>query len=530
MNNKVISDFQKMLDVNIPIIYIHNHDFVRVDEMITGAVDKNVRIEEWNSAVATVNFKNKEPIMRQSLEDFLRSTYVPEGSYTKERIVVLKEIQDLIDQPSVKTLLLMIAQRRLYDNGFETKDGIVYGPYSTTLVIVSSVDHVPEELIPYVSYLEPYYPDDNEINQLINAHRDVNNDEGFEERDRKALLQSLKGLTAFEIDRTLDMAMSENGNLRASDTKMILQQKKQMVKKSGLLEFIESTEKIEDIGGLDHLKKYLKAKSKVMKEIVKAQDFAVRVPKGIFIVGMPGCGKSLCAKATAALFNAPLLKMDMGSMMGKYVGESEGRLRNAIKLAEAAAPCILWIDEIEKAFNGVGSESSEVITRMFGYFLSWLQEKTSNVYVVATANNAENLPPELKRKGRFDEIFCVNLPTDDERKAIFEVHLNKKKYKAKSDIIIPDKEELSELNSCTEGFNGADIESVVDETLENLFIEFLDNNSDSIKITIDKLKKQAEKTISISASCQKQIKKMKDIFDESSFIDAQSGKQTLKKK
>ena len=530
MNDKVISDFQKMLDVNIPIIYIHNHDFVRVDEMIADAVGKNVRIEEWNSAVATVNFKNKEPIMRQSLEDFLRSTYVPDGSYTKERIVVLKEIQDLIDQPTVKTLLMMIAQRRLYDHGFETKDGIVYGPYSTTLVIVSSVDHVPEELIPYISYLEPYYPDDNEINQLINAHRDVNHDEGFKEQDRKELLQSLKGLTAFEIDRTLDMAMSENGNLRASDTKMILAQKKQMVKKSGLLEFVETPETIESIGGLDYLKDYLKGKSQVMKEMIRAKEYAVRVPKGIFIVGMPGCGKSLCAKATAGLFNAPLLKMDMGSMMGKYVGESEGRLRNAIKLAEAAAPCILWIDEIEKAFTGVGSESSEVITRMFGYFLSWLQEKTSNVYVVATANNAENLPPELKRKGRFDEIFCVNLPEDEEREAIFKVHLEKKQRNAESKVIIPKKEELYKLNSCTKGFNGADIESVVDETLESLFIELLEGKGDAINITIEDLKKQAEKTISISASCQKQIKKMKEVFDESSFIDAQTGKQTLKKK
>lgn len=327
------------------------------------------------------------------------------------------------------------------------------------------------------------------------------------------------------------MAMSRNGNLRASDTEMILKQKKQMVKKSGLLEFIEAKEKIEDIGGLDYLKKYLNAKSQVMKEVVKAQDYAVRVPKGIFIVGMPGCGKSLCAKATAALFNAPLLKMDMGSMMGKYVGESEGRLRSAIKLAEATAPCILWIDEIEKAFTGVGSESSEVITRMFGYFLSWLQEKTSNVYVVATANNAENLPPELKRKGRFDEIFCVNLPTETERKAIFKVHLNKKKNKAKDNkVIIPNEKELSKLNNSTKGFNGADIESVVDETLESLFIDLLKKNSDSITITIDQLKKQAEKTISISASCKKQIEKMEKIFGEASFIDATTGKQTLKKK
>ena len=528
--SKEIQNFRNLLDVNIPIIFIHNHDFVRVDEMITDAVDKTVTIREWNSAVGTVDFYTKNTIMRQSLEAFLEEMYAPDTFYYKSRIVILKEIQDLIDQQQIKTLLMMIAQRRLYDHDVVVVGDKEIPAYSTTVVIVSSVDHIPEELIPYVSYLEQTYPNESEINQLITEHINVNEDKGFKEKDRKTLLQSLKGLTSFEIDRTLDMAMSENGTLRAEDTKMILSQKKQMVKKSGLLEFIEAPDTIDSIGGLDHLKKYLKQKAKVMKEVVRAQEYALRVPKGIFIVGMPGCGKSLCAKATASLFNAPLLKMDMGSMMGKYVGESEGRLRNAIKLAEAAAPCILWIDEIEKAFTGVGSESSEVITRMFGYFLSWLQEKTSNVYVVATANNAENLPPELKRKGRFDEIFCVNLPTDDERKAIFKVHLEKKKNKAKSEIIIPNENNLSELNSCTKGFNGADIESVVDETLESMFIKLLDGKGDAINITIEDLKKQAEKTISISASCQKQIKKMKDVFDESSFIDAQTGKQTLKKK
>ena len=532
--SKDISDFQKMLDVNIPSIFIHNHDFVRVDEMISNALGKNVAIQEWNPAVGTVNFKSKEPIIRQSLDDFLREMYAPDSTYAKDRIVVLKEIQDLIDEPQVKSLLMMIAQRRLYDHGYQNEDETV-PPYSTTVVIVSSVDHIPEELIPYVSYLEQTYPDETEINQLIDAHIKVNKYQGFDEKYRKPLLQSLKGLTSFEIDRTLDMAMSENGNLTAEDTKMILAQKKQMVKKSGLLEFIETPETKDSIGGLGYLKSYLEGKSQVMKEMMRAKEYAVRVPKGIFIVGMPGCGKSLCAKATAALFNAPLLKMDMGSMMGKYVGESEGRLRSAIKLAEAAAPCILWIDEIEKAFNGVGSDSSEVITRMFGYFLSWLQEKTSNVYVVATANNAENLPPELKRKGRFDEIFCVNLPNEEERKAIFKVHLNKKQKKANSKVEIPDendfKKDFNKLNKCTEGFNGADIESVVDETLETLFVKHLnDKKKDAIiKITIEDLRKQAEKTISISASCQSQIDKMRDVFEHSSFIDATTGEQTLKK-
>jgi SpoVK/Ycf46/Vps4 family AAA+-type ATPase len=193
----------------------------------------------------------------------------------------------------------------------------------------------------------------------------------------------------------------------------------------------------------------------------------------------------------------------MGSLMGKYQGESEKNLRQAIKIAEAAAPCILWIDEIEKAFTGVGG--SEVLTRMFGYFLSWLQEKTSSVYVIATANNAANLPPELKRKGRFDEIFCVKLPNEEERKQIFEVHLRKRE---KQGINISDA-----LVKATDGFNGADIESVVNEAVEDCFV----NN---MTLTDSVLLDFAKKTVSISKSCKTQIEEMDKIFKESNFKTA----------
>ena len=193
----------------------------------------------------------------------------------------------------------------------------------------------------------------------------------------------------------------------------------------------------------------------------------------------------------------------MGSLMGKYQGESEKNLRQAIKIAEAAAPCILWIDEIEKAFTGVGG--SEVLTRMFGYFLSWLQEKKSSVYVIATANNAANLPPELKRKGRFDEIFCVKLPNDAERKDIFKVHLRKRK---KDGINISDA-----LVKATAGFNGADIESVINEAVEECFVK-------KTSLTDDVLLKFAKETVSISKSCKKQIEEMEKIFTESNFKSA----------
>ena len=266
------------------------------------------------------------------------------------------------------------------------------------------------------------------------------------------------------------------------------------------------------------LKEYLKAKAKVMKRVSDVRRYGVQIPKGVFIVGMPGCGKSLCAKASAAAFNAPLLKLDMGSMMGKYVGESEGNLRRAIKIAEAAAPCILWIEEIEKAFSGVGGQSNDIVTRMFGYLLGWLQDKTSSVYVIATANNADNLPPELKRKGRFDEIFCVNLPTKEEREAIFKVHLGKKEKAEKVTV----KVDYPQLANATDGFNGADIEAVVNETAERCFLDVIDNEKlgENVTINTSMLVEEAKKTVSISKSCKEQIEQMKKVFSSSNFKDA----------
>lgn len=463
----------------------------------------NSKVFEWNPATGTTNFKTKESQglgENDTLEQFLRDKYTVDVNL-KEKFLVLKDIQDFIEEPAIKTLLQLIAQRKLYDRD-----------YNTTVIIVSSVLKVPQELEKYVSYLEIPFPEDDEINQLIDEHVEVNCYDNFKDEDRKKLMPSLKGMTSFEIDRMLDMAMSSNGSLSAEDTEMILQQKKAMVKKSGLLELIDTPEKMDGIGGMKALKEYLKNKSKVISDLPKAMEFGVSIPKGVFIVGMPGCGKSLCAKASAALFNSPLLKLDMGSMMGKYVGESESNLRKAIKIAEAAAPCVLWIDEIEKAFSGVGG-NNDIMTRMFGYFLSWMQEKQTSVYVIATANNADNLPPELKRKGRFDEIFCVNLPDKEERKDIFKIHLEKKKKSL-------DDASLNSICQITDGFNGADIESVVNEAVEECFLSGVRELSKNV------LEDIARQTISISKSCKKQIDNMKKAFQENNFKDATTGKIT----
>lgn len=509
INNKIVADFQKMVDVNRPIIYIHNFDFARVDEIVRKAIGKETVIE-WNPATGTTNFDTR--IERgsgkdQPLVDFLRNEYTQEiedGKPVNQKFIVLREIQDLIDDPAVKSLLAFMSQRKLYDKKYEK-----------TVVIISSINKVPEELKQYISYLDIPLPNNTEINDLIDNHVILNEFDQFKEEDRIKLMPSLSGMSAYEIDRMLDMAMSSNGTLSAEDKEMILRQKKQMVRQSGVLELVDTPTNIDEVGGLDALKDYITRKSKVFANLGDAKANGVSVPKGVFLVGMPGSGKSLCAKACAALFEAPLLKMDMGSMMGKYVGESESRLRNAIRIAEASAPCVLWIDEIEKAFSGVGG-NNDILTRMFGYFLTWMQDKESAVYVIATANNAESLPPELKRKGRFDEIFCVNLPDEKERAKIFEVHL-RKKMKIVKNLRFSDNDYF-QLAKVSNGFNGADIESVVNDTFEVCYL----NGKKSV--TIAELKEVAKETVSISKSCKQQIESMRKVFRESSFKDATTGK------
>ena len=324
------------------------------------------------------------------------------------------------------------------------------------------------------------------------------------------LSMTFKGLSEFEIRNILGLALSDEGTITRSDLNLIFEQKQQVIQKSGILEMIPLKESLEDIGGLESLKNWLKRKEKIFKNIDKAEKYGVDVPKGVLVAGMPGCGKSLNAKAAAKLFNVPLLRLDMGRLMGKYVGESEANMRKAIALAEAISPCVLWIDEMEKAFAGIGGEGggADVATRLFGTFLTWLQEKNSLAFVVATANDIAKMPPELMRKGRFDEIFYVGLPNEKERRKIFEIHIGKRR---KNDLANID---ISKLIKPTEGYSGADIEGVVRDSVEEAFAK------DKESVTTDDIMQAIKNTHSLSEIMKDSLEKMDKLYQERKFKNA----------
>jgi SpoVK/Ycf46/Vps4 family AAA+-type ATPase len=261
------------------------------------------------------------------------------------------------------------------------------------------------------------------------------------------------GMTLSEAERALWVAALEAGGLHAGCERLVAEQKRQVIRKSGILEYYHRSESFADVGGLRNLLAWFGSRQPVFANT--ARYAGLPVPKGVLLVGVPGCGKSLSARALAGVWGVPLVRLDVGRVFGSVVGESEANLRRAIRTAEAVSPCILWIDEVEKGFSGVRGEGGGGVTaRVFGSFLNWLQEKRSPVFVIATANDLSGLPPELLRQGRFDDIFFVGLPTAAEREVIWRIHFGKRKRD-------PAAFDLNALAAVTEGFSGAEIEQAL---------------------------------------------------------------------
>ena len=381
------------------------------------------------------------------------------------------------------------------------------GDTVSTLIIVSPTITLPPDLEKTVTVLDFPLPDEKQLHEVLSAIIDANSGSeriviNLDESGREQLVKASLGLTRNEAENAFARAIVRDGILDASDVSVILEEKSQIVRKSGILEFIHNSGSIEDIGGLENLKKWLTKRNDSWLDV--ASDWGLPFPKGVLITGVPGCGKSLTAKCSASLWGLPLLRLDVGRVFAGLVGSSEANMRQALKMAEAVAPSILWMDEIEKGFGDSGSSGdSGTSSRVFGSFLTWMQEKEKPVFVIATANNIDKLPPEFLRKGRFDEIFFVDLPTDSERQIIWALHLKKRLNKeniAGSEIAV-DEKLISDLSAMSEGFSGAEIEQAVIASLFDTFSERRpvkrEDIEKSIRNTVPLSITQAEKIRSI---------------------------------
>jgi AAA+ superfamily predicted ATPase len=346
-------------------------------------------------------------------------------------------------------------------------------PVPVTVVLLSPVLQLPVELEKSVTVVDFPLPDERELRGLLDDMVASNGSVrvSASDDDRERIVKAAVGLTTHEAENAFARAMAEDGTLGSSDIDLILAEKRQTIRKSGILEFVPTGPTFDDVGGLENLKRWLGKRANSWLSV--AAEYGVPPPKGVLITGVPGCGKSLTAKCTAALWELPLLRLDVGRVFAGLVGSSEQNMRAAIRTAESIAPSIMWIDEIEKGFGGAdaGAGDSGTAQRVFGTFLTWLQDKSAPVFVVATANNIDRLPPEFLRKGRFDEIFFVDLPTKRERVPIWRVHLDKRVRGAAAGALKPTDALLEELAEATEGFSGAEIEQAVVTALFDAFAE-----------------------------------------------------------
>ncbi|WP_336182263.1 AAA family ATPase [Fusobacterium polymorphum] len=504
----------KYLRARRPIIWVNSGDYKEIDAIVKEATKdyKDKAIYEYR-AFGAVDFENK--VKEESITDlysFLDILY-SKGINTNIFLLIKNAEEEMKDAKNI-AYIKKIAETR-YSNS----------DYNFTIIVISETETVPKELEKFTSILDIPNMSKDEIEKYI-LKFSKNNNIKVDEKDIGEVAISLKGLTKLEIDHVLNMIIESKNNISISGRDIIIKEKGQIIKKSSILEIIDFKEKIEDIGGLEGLKEWLKSKAQVFRRLDEAKKFGVDIPKGVLLVGMPGCGKSLAAKASARLFNVPLLRLDIGRLLGKYVGESEHNMRVALKTAESISPCILWIDEIEKAFAGINQDggASDITKRLFGQFLTWLQEKENTVFVVATANDITAFPPEFLRKGRFDEVFFIDFPNEEERERIFEIHLEKR-GKLTDDI------DINKLAKQTEGYCGADIEEVVKNAVENIFILETENEEEKEITTQDLLEstKNIDSLTNILADKIEILKKSYDKFKIKSASKKLPSSQRIKK-
>ena len=455
---KFEEELELLLKCKTPIIEVVTYEWQRLQSIVSVISGNNLaKWKRWNRSVGIVDSGgNVEPILDpiQLLKKFKEDK---EGCY-----LILENFNFYLNNPDVVNLLFEIAKMKRTS--------------PKTLIIESSENSLPNALSKEIPVLNMPLPNKIFIKKIaesvvINADLKSNDYELTDE-----LLNSVLGLTTTEINLAFLKAVQKFGKLDDSVIPYLISEKESVIKRDGLLEYYHPEEGLDGVGGLNNLKNWLRLRGSAFSQ--KAIEFGIDTPKGVMLLGLPGCGKSLTAKCIARAWNYPLLRFDLGKVFGGVVGQSEANMRKALDVATTIAPCVLWIDEIEKGLSGLSSSDRTdggTASRVFGSLLTWMQEKKEPVFVVATANNIEQLPPELLRKGRFDEIFFVDLPSKEERKEIFKIHIQSKGR----DI---SKFNLDELSEKTNGLTGAEIGSLVSDALFDAFSKGTDlNTCDIIK-------------------------------------------------
>jgi SpoVK/Ycf46/Vps4 family AAA+-type ATPase len=472
-------EFELLLRACYPLIYIPSNEEERLESAIANSAKKlgNRAIYIWDFVDGyqdnpnNQNFGRRNPL--QALE------FVEKLSEKAGAIVILRDFHRFLEDVAISRKLRNLAR--------------YLKSQPKNIVIVAPEIAIPSELTEVLTVIDFDLPSageiKREIQRLLAATGQSLGDKLLDE-----LVRAAQGLSLERIRRVLSLAIANHGSIEAEDVELILEEKRQSIRQTQILDYYPATEQISDIGGLDNLKDWLLRRGGAFSE--RARAYGLPHPRGLLLVGIQGTGKSLTAKAIAHHWHLPLLRLDVGRLFGGLVGESESRTRQMIALAEALSPCILWIDEIDKAFGGFdGRGDAGTASRVFGTFITWLAEKQSPVFVVATANNVQALPPEMLRKGRFDEIFFVGLPTQEEREAIFNVHLsrlrphNLKQY------------DLKRLAYETPDFSGAEIEQTL---IEAMHIGFSQNRD----FTTDDILEAASQIIPLARTAQEQIQSL----------------------
>jgi SpoVK/Ycf46/Vps4 family AAA+-type ATPase len=469
-------EFELLLRARYPLIYIPTLEEERVEASIAQAAkrlgDRAVYI--WDFVDGYQGNPNDEGFGRRNPLQALE--FVDKVAESAASIFILRDFHRFLDDISISRKLRNLS-RRLKS---QPKNIVILSPQVAVPAELAEVLTVVEFPLPNASEIKA------EIQRLLSATAQSLSDKVLDE-----LVRSAQGLSLERIRRVLARGIASHGEIQPEDVELILEEKRQSIRQTQILEFYPTTERISDIGGLDNLKDWLLRRGGAFTE--RARQYGLPHPRGLLLVGIQGTGKSLTAKAIAHHWHLPLLRLDVGRLFGGLVGESESRTRQMIQLAEALAPCILWIDEIDKAFSGIDSKGDAGTTsRVFGTFINWLAEKKSPVFVVATANNIQSLPPEMLRKGRFDEIFFVGLPSQEERRAIFELHLSRlRPHNLKS-------YDLDRVAYETPDFSGAEIEQTL---IEAMHIGFSQNRD----FTTDDILESASQIIPLARTAQEQI-------------------------